>query len=300
MPLKTTSELTIDRLAMVLYGAPEAGKTTLAATALNPVIIDFDKLAYKASIEAQIWEVNCWEDAVALITAQELHYFDTIVIDTLSSAQQMLEESLRKEPKLISRVGPTRDGWMRIANDFRLFVEAFKNAGKNVIVVAHENVIMENDRQKYEPKCKGSFMHDIKQFIPVIGRMYAEDKKRILDFSFDEKQMTKGDMLGRIEDPQDLQEIINDYEEKARKNRVKKTKALIQIGEIKEILSKIDSISTLNAAIEGMKDLPRPIKLQVAKEFEDTVKRVEGKEGELQKTENGYERKPKDSDNNSN
>lgn len=52
MPLNivtATQPLTIDHLITFIYGDPGVWKTSLAFTAKNPILFDFDKGAYRAA-----------------------------------------------------------------------------------------------------------------------------------------------------------------------------------------------------------------------------------------------------------
>ena len=84
MPLNivtATQPLTIDHLITFIYGDPGVWKTSLAFTAKNPILFDFDKGAYRAVNRKDTVQITKWSE-VATINANDLEGYDTIIIDT--------------------------------------------------------------------------------------------------------------------------------------------------------------------------------------------------------------------------
>ncbi|MEK5761254.1 AAA family ATPase, partial [Acinetobacter variabilis] len=61
---------------------PGIGKTSLAFSATNPILFDFDKGAHRAGkYRKDTVQVNNWSE-VSSLTANDLLGYDTVIVDT--------------------------------------------------------------------------------------------------------------------------------------------------------------------------------------------------------------------------
>ena len=105
MPLNivtATQPLTIDHLITFIYGDPGVWKTSLAFTAKNPILFDFDKGAYRAANRKDTVQITKWSE-VATINANDLEGYDTIIIDTAGRVLDMISDQLKTDAKNIRR-----------------------------------------------------------------------------------------------------------------------------------------------------------------------------------------------------
>lgn len=74
--------------AIIVYGGPGIGKTTLAASAPDPVFIDLENGTRQIDV-ARTGEVETWSDLLATVRAliTEDHPFKTVALDTLDRAE---------------------------------------------------------------------------------------------------------------------------------------------------------------------------------------------------------------------
>ncbi len=81
MPIIKQNAILPERpIIMVLYGVPGSGKTSVAATANNPVLIDTDRGFDRAVHRVDTLVANTWEDI--LNDEASFDTYDTIIIDT--------------------------------------------------------------------------------------------------------------------------------------------------------------------------------------------------------------------------
>lgn len=128
-----TSEMTVENVVVTIYGSPSSGKTSLAFTAKNPLMLDFDNgvhRAYGLTGDEPIVKCKTWQD-VDSITKEDLNGFDTLIIDTVGSmteAIQVFAESKgKKGMQLFGEVG----------NIYKSFTNKIKSWGKDLVFIAH-------------------------------------------------------------------------------------------------------------------------------------------------------------------
>ena len=79
--LSASEPLPVEQLVVAIYGQPGIGKTTLAFTAEAPLLLDFDKGAYRAAGRKDTVQIEAWPD-VTNITEADLAPYKTVIVDT--------------------------------------------------------------------------------------------------------------------------------------------------------------------------------------------------------------------------
>lgn len=140
MPIQfeETQHVQKDTVTVVVYGPPGVGKTSLALTATNPVLLDFDKGVHRAGWKlGQSIQIHQWKEIDAL-NAADLAPFDTVIIDTVGTCLEVLAAHLRAQnPKLYGRGDLTLKGYGALKGEFASFLSTVTSAGKDIVMVAH-------------------------------------------------------------------------------------------------------------------------------------------------------------------
>ena len=175
----------------MILGDTNNGKTTLALSAPDPVLIDFENGITRVSKQWQTISMQCknFGDFLDFINSKEIKQFKTIVIDPLGEmADQIKAYVINKDPKL------SKDGrklFPAIGNEFKNVWSILKNKGLSIIFVSHTEEVMKNDVESLKIRCEGSF---IKNFLPTqmdfVAILRRRDNKgkteRFLDFQKNE------------------------------------------------------------------------------------------------------------------
>lgn len=184
---------------LIVYGVPKIGKTTLAASAPNPVVIQTEDGADQIDV-ARFPLAQTYADVMASLTqlATEEHAFETVVIDSLDWFEPMVwADVVRNRPQNEKGqpAGSIEDygygkGFVYALDGWREFISAInylrdeKNMG--VIMTAHSRVA------KFDPPDGESFdRYDIKLHRGATG-LLQEHSDAILFVNY-EMHVTKQD-----------------------------------------------------------------------------------------------------------
>lgn len=187
-------------IIMVLYGVPSSGKTSVACTAENPVLIDTDRGYDRAVTRVDTLTASNWEDIQS--SMNDLRNYKTIIVDT---AKAMLDDYLwdytqRQDSRLIrnqmKHFGAIGDGFKRFISEIRSF-------GADIIFICHDKQ-GGDDIVTHEPDCTGSSKNLLNRMADQEGYVFIDqtDNKRKIAFGIAGNLVTKDTAgLGTVEIP---------------------------------------------------------------------------------------------------
>lgn len=186
MALKITRSdevITVDTLCMTIYSQPGLGKTSLSFTASRPLLLDFDKGAHRAADRKDVVQVADWRD-VAAIGATDVASYDTIIIDTVGKALDVLAQDIIRGNSRLSNGGAlSQQGWGQLGVRFSAFLKLLRGFGKDVILIAHMDEQKDGDQIKERLKISGGSKDLVLTDSDVIARISIINKARYLVFS---------------------------------------------------------------------------------------------------------------------
>lgn len=154
--LKRTSDVHLNGVKLLVYGQAGAGKTTLAATMPNPIIISAEGglLSIKDS-DLPYLEVNDMAslmEAFSYVAGDGGKEFDSVVLDSLSEIGEVV---------LIAEKEKNKDGraaYGEMASQMTSLIRAFRDLpGKHVLMTAKvEKSQDESGRMLYSPSLPGN------------------------------------------------------------------------------------------------------------------------------------------------
>ncbi len=257
-PSELKSPTTIKGL---ILGNTNSGKTTLALSAPEPILIDFENGLTRVSKQWQTISMQCkhFSDFLDFLSSKEIKQFKTIVIDPLGEmAEQIKAYVISKDPKL------AKDGrklYPAIANEFKNVWTILKNKGLSIIFVSHSDEIMKENVESLKIRCEGN---TIKNFLPTqmdfVAILKREDEnnrtKRFLNFEANETftfAKRWKELEGVIEVPTNQTEnkfltnvIWKSWEDKNKKEEEANQNYDSLIEELKNKIGNISNIEELN------------------------------------------------------
>jgi len=186
MPIKVTRSdelIKVDTLCFTIYSQPGLGKTSLAFTASRPLLLDFDKGAHRAVDRKDTVQVSDWRD-VAGITEADVAGYDTIIIDTVGKALDVLAQDIIRGNSRLSHGGAlSQQGWGQLGVRFSAFLKLLRGFGKDVVLIAHMDEQKDGDSIKERLKISGGSKDLVLTDSDVIARISIISKQRYLVFS---------------------------------------------------------------------------------------------------------------------
>lgn len=171
--------------------------TTLALSAPNPVMFDFDGGVQRVNgcFQCPTLQVSSWEEVLQGMDEleQQPNDFKTIIIDT---AGKMLDYMGAYIIKNDSRLG-MRDGSLSLKGYgarkimFINFLKRVSMMGKHIVFVAHEREEKDGDTRYVRPEIGGSSAGDLIKELDLVGYMQAIGTERTVSWTPQEKFYAK-------------------------------------------------------------------------------------------------------------
>lgn len=182
--VKASDPITVERLNIVVYGPPGLGKTSVAFTADDPLLIDFDNGAHRAANRRDSVRVEKWSD-IAFIAAEDLQPFKTVIVDTAGRALDALtQDIIRTNPKHGGKGGAlSLQGYGELKARFTAFLKLLNGFGKDVVLIAHMDEQRNGDEVIERLDVQGGSKGEIYKAADAMGRIVIQNGQRRLLFS---------------------------------------------------------------------------------------------------------------------
>lgn len=184
-------------IKMLVYGQPGIGKSTMALSAPEPVLFDFDGGVQRVNVAFQCptLQVKNWEEALQAL--DELKGGEvscqTIVIDTAGKMlDYMSDYIMRNDAKMRMRDGSlSLKGYGARKVIFRNFLLEVTMMGKHIVFVAHEREEKDGETKIVRPEIGGSSAGDLIKELDLVGYVQAVGAERMVYWTPQEKFYAK-------------------------------------------------------------------------------------------------------------
>lgn len=168
----------------LIFGSPKSGKTTLAAGARRPLLIDLDRgtqrVAGKDRAGMDVATVDNYEkDFLPLIDDPVLKNYDTIVVDTFGALVDMIIRDKFNGIMNPAKWGVVKSEVIRVANTLRM-------TGKSVLFLAHESEEKNDEKIIKRPQCQGKAKEELMKMLDFIGHTTKSGNDFVLEFGGDD------------------------------------------------------------------------------------------------------------------
>ena len=173
---------------MIISGLPGTGKTTLALSAPDVLLIDADEGMCRVNVKHRRDASICKTfDEVKADIAEAKGKYKTIVVDTGGALVDMMKQYVLDHPADYSG-GAKKSGGLSIqgfgfVKQLFLDFSADLRRNFNVIYVFHESVSKTNDGVFYELVCEGSARTLVYQPADLAAHLFILNGKRMLGFT---------------------------------------------------------------------------------------------------------------------
>jgi len=252
----------------LLYGQPGIGKSTLAISAPNSLLIDCDNGVHRIAANHRVpfLPVKSYDEVLEVLASKDIDGFETIVIDTAGKLLDYIASYIiKRDPKMGRKDGAlTLQGYGVRKYEFINLLKRVSLLGKHLIFVAHETEERSGDDKVIRPEVGGSSGADLIKELDLVGYMEAMNRRRTISFSPCSKYYAKNS--ARLEDMIELPELKNGEANTLMSTIIEKCKLALkeeseQLKEYNRLLaeqeSAIEAIKTVddaNAFFTGLKN----------------------------------------------
>lgn len=198
MAIKKPSEMNFSEknIIMIISGLPGTGKTTLALSAPDVLLIDADEgLARVAPAHRKDASICKTFDEIKADVAAAKGQYKTIVVDTGGALVDMLKQHVIDHPDEYSS-GTKKSGGISLQGFGyvkQLFLDFSADLRKNfnVIYIFHESMDKQNDGVFYNLVCEGAARTLVYQPADLAAHLFILNGKRVLGFTPTEEYTAK-------------------------------------------------------------------------------------------------------------
>lgn len=188
--VKASEPIKMKKMKCLVYGQPGIGKTTYCLSAPRPLLLDVDNGISRVfpAFRQDYIPISSWDDMLEVLNSKELdieNNYETIVLDTVGKALDLLSIYLIKNnSKLGTKNGAlTQQGWGALMTEFRAYLYSLNNKGLNVIFVAHDKEMTDNDKKIVRPDIPGKSASNIMREMDLVGYMQSRQNERTISFN---------------------------------------------------------------------------------------------------------------------
>ena len=273
MPIVKPAEMDFSNknIIEIISGLPGTGKTTLALSAPDVLLIDTDEGMARVNPAHRKDASICktYEEVLQDIKSAENHY-KTIVIDTCGALIEYMKDwAMRTDPKASKKDGGfSLQGYGIIKSEFiRLSAELRKKF--NVIYLFHETMTKVDENIFYELVVEGATRTLVYQPADLAAHLFIQNGKRYLGFTPTEQYSAKSayGIKGLIEVPElkegDQNDFMTKLFDKVRSNLAaesavitpQKQKYEWAMADAKKIVETVNEPADVQVAADGIKAL---------------------------------------------
>ena len=173
--IKQDEPLPDKKLVIVLYGPPGSFKTSVAFTAPNPILLNFDDGLHRSVKRKTAVSFDKWEDCEDFCDSQDFIELnpETIIIDTAGAVlDDFMAQAVIKENSTNKKHGGglSQTGYGSLKLKFDQFFARFRNK-KHIIFLCHEGEDKKKDLSVVRPKMTGGSYQIMIAKADLIGYM---------------------------------------------------------------------------------------------------------------------------------
>lgn len=262
------------KFSMILYGSPGIGKTTLALSAPDPVLIDFDRGMSRVRSQHRKPAIFCqtYEDVLKDLGSPDMQKFQTVVVDTGGSFITFLQDwAMRDNPAQNRQKNGaiSLKGFGAVKQEFIRFTNYVKDTlNKNLIYVFHSIEQSDKDGNPQQRlMCEGAAKNIVWTPCDFGGYLQMIGDKRVICFSPEQEFFAKGchGIKGHIAvpdlGPTDANDFITRLFEQAKSNIAAEAEEFAPVKEqydrvMATVHQIVDSVVDIETANRAAKDLP--------------------------------------------
>lgn len=180
--VRSHEKIEVKNIIATFYANPGVGKTSLAYTAESPLLLDFDRGAYRAKNRKDTVVIESWRD-VASMSKEDIDGFKTIIIDTAGRALDCLAaDIIKRQPKMNRGAGAlSLQGYGALKAEFSSWLKHVKSFGVDIVMLAHSSEGKSGDDVIMRIDAQGSSKDEIYKVSDMMGYLSIIEGKIMLN-----------------------------------------------------------------------------------------------------------------------
>ncbi len=279
MAIIKKNDVTPERpVVIVLYGTPGSGKTSVATTAENPLLIDTDRGYDRAVQRVDTLAASKWQDIDG--ERETIRQYKTVIVDTAKAmlddylSAYAVEQNYKLKSNALKRFG-------QMGEDFKEFVNFLRSNNADIIFICHDKETTEGDIVKHSPDCTGQSKDLLLRIADQVGYVSKVNNKRTITFEPTDNYVGKNvARLGMTEIPDSTDEsfstfmagVISEVKKSIQSKTEAQRKATQLMAELREQLAAAATEEETDALMEACKDLPPSLKSPFFNEMKEKLK----------------------------
>jgi len=263
--IKANEPLTVTSLKVLVYGEPGVGKTSVASTAEAPILLDFDKGAYRTPFRSDVMEVSNFLEIFSI--SEHLKNYKTIIIDTVDTFLDFIgSHILQDDPRLAKN---KLQFYGRLKDEFSNVMKVFSAQNKDIIMISHLKEKEEGDLRIKRPAITGGSYDKVLQVADLVGFMYMANTNRVINFNPTDTSVGKNsanlDLVtvpNLNNNPTFFKELLQKVKQSLNIAIQNEKKAVDIVKEFKDIIEDAD-LEVLNSLLSDLPTLNTATKKQV-------------------------------------
>jgi len=178
------------RHTALIYGRPKTGKTRLAASAPDVLLIDVNEKgtsSTKKDINPSVYPVEYWQEIndVYWFLKEGKHSFKSVAIDGVTALQNLCLNFVLGEMQALDASRdpdmPSRQAWGKVGKLMRTQITNYRNLPMNVVFTALTRAAFQGDDDDEDadrqigPACSPSVAGHLEAAVEVIGYLYKRE-----------------------------------------------------------------------------------------------------------------------------
>lgn len=267
----------VSSLCLLIYGDPGVGKTSTGFTAETPLLLDFDRGAYRSNYRKDSVQIDTWAD-VADLSAGDLEPYQTICVDTVGRLLDCLSAKIIADNPIMRGYGGalSLQGYGVLKAEYAGWLNTLRSYGKDVVLIAHDREDKNGEDILVRPDIQGGSYGEVFKRADGVAYLHKAGRDTVLDFSPTDRWVGKNsggfDTLvvpNFASKPDFLATVIADT--KAALNALSEAQvaALKAVEEWRGRVDQFESTDDINQAIADCGELEGPVLAQVKRIIAD-------------------------------